>query len=365
MKIGLDATPMLGSRTGIGHYTANLIQGLAATENTVIATPFTFRSGTRPADLDERVRWRHRPVPARVLQASWNKSSFPPVEMLAGKVDLFHGTNFVLPPTLTATGVVTIHDLSYLKYPELVNAASLRYRTLVPRGLKRARGILTPTRAIADEVIDTYRLDGRLVTVTPLGVDRSWAAVKPFSSIELSNYGLPGSYLLAVGTLEPRKGLDILIQAYRQLISAKADVPPLVIVGPSGWGAELDLAGIDDGRVIFTGYIKYVDLQRIVAAASLFCFPSRYEGFGLPPLEALAAGVPVVATEIPTSVEVLGSFAQYCPTEDAPALAEAILLALGLDRPKSSIESARVHALSWTWDKCVEATLAAYQKALG
>ncbi len=364
MRIGLDATPLLGSRTGIGHYTANLIRGLAATDNTVIATPFTLRGGERPTDLADSVRWRHRPVPARVLQACWSRAALPPVEMLTGKVDVFHGTNFVLPPTLTATGVVTIHDLSYLKYPELVNDASLRYQRLVPRGLKRARGILTPTRAIADEVIDTYRLDAGLVTVTPLGVDPSWATVKPYSAAGLSTRGLPGSYLLAVGTLEPRKGLDVLVLAYRQLMAANADVPPLVIVGPSGWGAELDLAGIDDGRIIFTGYIKYGDLQRIVAAASLFCFPSRYEGFGLPPLEALAAGVTVVATEIPTSVEVLGSFAQYCPTENAPALAEAILVALGMDRPESLIESARTHALSWTWDKCVDATLTAYRKAL-
>ncbi|MEO5834481.1 MAG: glycosyltransferase family 1 protein [Nakamurella sp.] len=363
LRVGVDATPMLGSRTGIGHYTAALVRGLAARADlAVTAVPFTARGGAAPTDLPAGVRWRHRPLPARGLQEAWARTGFPPVELLAGRVDVFHGTNFVLPPTRRAAGVLTVHDLAFLRYPELVDTASLRYRTLVPRGIQRADAVLTPSRAVADELVDTYRLHPDAVTVTPLGVDPSWLDMATPTPADRARWGLPSKYFLAVGTLEPRKGLDVLVAAYRILLRSAPRIPPLVLVGATGWGADLDVSDLGPDRIVRPGYIAYRDLQRVVGGASVFAFPSRYEGFGLPPLEAMACGIPVVASDIPTSREVLGGFAALPPVGDPEALAAALLAAWDDPPGAGEVVAARRHAATWTWQRCVENTVAAYRR---
>ena len=138
------------------------------------------------------------------------------MEWLAGRADVVHGTNFVLPPLRRAAGVLTVHDLSYLRYPETVAAASLRYRTLVPRGLRRAAVVVTPSQAVAAEVRAEYGLGDR-VLATPLGVDEGWFGATPMPAAELAARGLPERYLLFVGTVEPRKGLPALLSALRLL----------------------------------------------------------------------------------------------------------------------------------------------------
>src|SRR5690606_19469987 len=128
------------------------------------------------------------------------RGELPPVEWLCGPVHVFHATNFVLPPLSRAAGVVTVHDLTYLRYPETVSRASLRYRDLVPRSLARAAVVCTPSRAVADEVAETYRLDPDDVAVTPLGVEPEWFAAEPADAGLRAELGLPERYALAVGT---------------------------------------------------------------------------------------------------------------------------------------------------------------------
>lgn len=364
LRIGIDGTPLLRNRTGIGQYTAHLTSRLAGRPDvSLTCVPFTARGGRRPVDLVPSVRWRHLPVPARALHHLWARSPFPPVELLAGRVDVFHGTNFVLPPTARARGVLTVHDLSFVRYPEFVDSASLAYRTLVPRGVRRAAVVVTPSEAVAAELVDRYRLDPAKVVVTPLGVDPQWSTPDPQRDSVRASMGLPGQYLLGVGTFEPRKGLDVLIAAYRQLVAEGADVPPLVLVGPAGWGPELDVSGIPDGRLIRPGFVPSDRLRSVVAGASAFVFPSRYEGFGLPPLEAMSAGVPVVASDIATSREVLGGFASLAPAGDVGALAAAILATLS-DADPVRLSAARRHAAKWTWERCADATVSAYRLAV-
>jgi len=147
LRVTLDATPLLGSRTGIGRYVQALAHQLSAAPGLALAaTAFTLRSGQRPADLPLAVGWHRRRVSARLLQASWRHTGFPPVEWLAGAADVFHATNFVLPPSRSARGVVTIHDLSFLRYPEVVSASSGRYRELVPLSIRRARVSARPAQ---------------------------------------------------------------------------------------------------------------------------------------------------------------------------------------------------------------------------
>ncbi len=365
MRIGIDATPLLGTRTGIGTYTAALLTALARSDSPeeLVATAFTWRGRhDLSAALPPGVGQVGRPVPARVLRALWSNGEQPPLEWLTGAVDVFHGTNFVLPPLRRAAGVLTVHDLAYLRFPDTVAPASARYRRLVPLGLRRAAVVCTPSRAVADQVIDAYAVPPDRVRVTPLGVDPSWSHAEPPRAGALAAAGIPGDYLLAVGTLEPRKNLRSLITAYTQLVAAGVQVPALVIVGGSGWGDRLERGVIPPERLVFTGHLPTDRLRSLVAGARLLVFPSLDEGFGLPPLEALACAVPVLAADLPVTREVLGDQAVFVDARCPAALADGIERAL--DTPAGTPDTRRAHAARFTWQRCAEATYAAYELAV-
>jgi glycosyltransferase involved in cell wall biosynthesis len=361
MRIGLDATPLLGPRTGVGRYVEQLVAALAAEPGLdLVATAFTARgAGGLGAAVPGGVRVRHRPAPARLLQAAWARAEVPPVEWLTGPLDVFHGTNFVLPPLRRAAGVLTVHDLSYLRYPETVAAATLRYRELVPRGLRRAAAVLTPSHAIAEEVRAEYGLGDR-VLATPLGVDPAWFAAERPGPAWLAGRGLPDRYLLFVGTIEPRKGLPTLLRALRLLHDADPDTPPLVLAGPPGWGPALRTGGLPAGAVVPAGYLESPELRRLVAGAALLAFPSLYEGFGLPPLEAFATGVPVVASDLPVVREVTGELAALAPVGDEVALAGALRTVLCSPPDGAAL---RERARGFSWAACAAATATAYRAA--
>jgi glycosyltransferase involved in cell wall biosynthesis len=371
MKLAVDATPLLGPRTGVGRYVAGLVEALAGLPGRepeeVVLVPFTWR-GTAGlpsvAPAGPRVRCGRRRVPARLLQAAWGTVAFPPVEWLAGRVDVFHATNFVAPPARRAAGVVTVHDLSYLRYPQMVTAASARYRDLVPRALRRGATVCTPTAAVGAEVADAYRLPPERLVVTPLGVGRVWRTAAPADPAWLAARGLPERYLLFVGSREPRKNLPTLLAAYRELLAAGEAVPPLVLVGPAGWGEALDLAGLSASAVRAPGYLPEKDLVRVVAGATALVYPSWYEGFGLPALEALACGTPVVAADLPALREVLGDQAELVPPGDQAALADALARVLEDPGGEPARAARRAHAAAFTWAACAEATMSAYRRAL-
>ena len=363
---------------------AGALATLAGPEPEELAlVPFTWR-GTAglpaAAPSGPRVRVGRRRAPARLLQAAWSRLPWPPVEWLAGPVDVFHATNFTAPPTRRAATVVTVHDLTYLRHPAMVTDASARYRELVPRALHRGAMVVTPTAAVATEVATEYRLSSDRLVVTPLGVDDTWRRATPPDPEWLAAHGLPGRYLLFVGNREPRKNLSTLLAAYRALLAAAPrvvgagrttaaaagdGVPPLVLVGPPGWGEALDTAGLPPEAVRTPGYLPEPDLARVVAGAAALVLPSWYEGFGLPALEALACGTPVVASDLPAHREVLGDQARLFPPGDPDALAAA--LAGVLDDPGGEPEKAarRTRAAGFTWENCATATLAAYHQALG
>jgi glycosyltransferase involved in cell wall biosynthesis len=370
VRVALDATPLLGTRTGIGHYVAHLAAALAKEpELDVVLTAFTWRgqSELRRTQLDiseasEAGRLPYqvhsRRAPARMLRLAWSRGSLPPVEMFSGDVDVFHGTNFVLPPTRRAAGVVTIHDLGFVLHPETVDRTSLAYQRLVPTALDRARVILTPSKAAADDLVEVYQTDRDRITVTALGVDPAWAATTPPSPQWLEAHGIPPRYLLFVGTLEPRKNVPDLIAAHASLRRDDPTTPPLVLAGAAGWG-DVDFNPDD---VVWPGYLGQADLRTLTAGAAALVLPSRYEGFGLPALEALACGIPVVASDIPVLREVTGGLAQYVPVGDIDALAAA--LRITLDADDEGREERRAWAKTFSWERCATQTLAAYRAAM-
>jgi glycosyltransferase involved in cell wall biosynthesis len=375
MRVGLDATPLLGPRTGVGQYVARLVEALAASGELaeLRLVPFTWRgaAGLGPAVAaaeaagGTRVVARRRRVPARLLREAWARAAWPPVEWLSGRVEVFHATNFVTPPARRARLVVTIHDLTYLRYPEMVASASARYRELVPAGLARGAVVCTPTAAVAAEVLDTYRLPADRVAVTPLGVGERWLQAEPPDAAWLAARGLPGRYLLFVGSREPRKNLATLLAAYRELLAgAPPPPPPLVLAGPPGWGEELHLASLPAGSVLTPGYLGDQELPMVVAGATALACPSWYEGFGLPALEALACGTPVVAGDVPALREVLGDQAELVDPGDAGALAAALAKAVEGGGGEPARQARRAHAAGYTWERCAQATLGAYARAV-
>lgn len=363
MKVGLDVTPLLGPRTGVGTYTAELIRALTelSPPPRLVATAFTARGqGGLAGQLPPQVRVRGIRLPARFLRTSWQSLPFPPAEALVGPVDVFHGTNFVVPPTLRARPVVTVHDLSYLTYPHTVAAASLAYARLVPRAIARGAVICTPSRAVAQEVQRTYGLAADRVFPTPLGVDPLWFAPPPGPAEPAAPPEAP--YVLAVGTLEPRKNLATLVAAYRLAGARGTHLPRLVIVGPPGWGEALDTTGLPSDQIDRAGHVGFDQLRAIVAGAQALVFPSVYEGFGLPPLEALACGTAVIASDLPVTREVLGDQACFVDATSGETLLSGLVQALA--RPVGTPESRRRHARGFTWQACAHATLAAYRRAL-
>ncbi len=351
LRVVLDGTPLLGRRTGVGRYVEGLTAGLARIDGFDVAlTAFSWR-GERPDGA-----WVGRKVPARLLQEAWSRSPLPPVEWLTGRADVFHATNFVLPPTRRAAGVVTVHDLAFLRHADTVTADVLRYRELVPRGLRRAKAVITPSEAVRRQVVEHLSVDPALVHTVPHGVDPAWAATSPPELAWLLAHGLPERYRLFVGTLEPRKDLPTLLSATRLLL-ARGDRTPLVLAGQAGWGPGLDLAGLEQ-LVVRTGWLDDDVLRRVVAGADALVLPSRDEGFGLPVLESLACGTAVVASDLPVLREVGGAEVSYAPARDPEAFAAALSGPLA-----GTPRSRREHASRFTWEAAARATGAVYRVA--
>ncbi|MDI2032145.1 glycosyltransferase family 1 protein [Saccharopolyspora sp. TS4A08] len=339
LRVLLDATPLLGTRTGIGRYTASLVTALASDVD-VRLIGFSARGWRRlRGEAPAGTRVVGPPVPARALRMLWRVGRFPPVEVLSGPVEVVHGTNFVLPPSLRAAGVVTVHDLAFLDDPSL---AEPDLPALVRLSAQRARVVCTPTAAVADQVAERLDVAPEKLAVTPLGLDPEWFSVSP-----VRDDRIPPEYLLFVGADGPRKGLDVLRAALAP------DLPPLVIAGPGAAG--------EVGGVIRTGYVSEERLRSLVAGASALVLPSRDEGFGLPVLEALACGVPVVCSDVPALREVSGGHAHFAPVDDPAALRDALRQAL---TAPPDPEAGRRHAKTFTWDRCAARTREAYLHAL-
>ncbi|MCP2272300.1 glycosyltransferase family 4 protein [Actinokineospora diospyrosa] len=353
IRVLIDGTPLLGNRTGIGRYTAALAEELASSSHVDMrAVAFTLRGwrGLRRV-LPHGVRARGIPSPAGLLRAAWLRGNFPPVELFAGLTDVVHGTNFVLPAAFRAGGVLTVHNLSFLDYPEELSRFDTQLPELVRVSAHRAGVVCAPSKAVADLVVSRLGVAEEKVRVTPLGVDPAWFTARPPNPDLAKRLNLPREYLLYVGSPGPRKALDWLIKAHANTPA----LPPLVLVGP-GHSAS-------GGRVRTTGYLSEADLRSVMAGASALTLPSRDEGFGLPVIEAMACDVPVVCTDVPALREISGDHAHLVPFGEIDAMATALTEALENRLTPGKISERRAHAAGYTWRRCAELTVAAYRAA--
>jgi glycosyltransferase involved in cell wall biosynthesis len=218
--------------------------------------------------------------------------------------------------------------------------------------------VCTPSGAVAAQVADRLGVPADRIVVTPLGVGREWLTAGPPTGALRARLRLPARYLLFVGAAQPRKGLDVLCDAH-----AAADLPPLVLAGPAGWGQPL----LASSRIHPIGFLDDADLRSVVAGAAVLVLPSRVEGFGLPVLEAMASGVPVVCSDVPALREVSGGLATLVAPGDPVALAAALDSAVhdGAETDPAAATARRAHAARHTWQACAAATVRAYSLALG
>lgn len=349
LRVAYDWGPLLDPPTGVGRYTKELAEAVELTGDVSLARYAVAFGGAKDPSVR---RWR---VPARLIRGSWRRFGRPAIDSLVGAVDAVHATNFVLPPTAGAPGVVTVHDLSF--YRDDVFPGGHRLRDLVPWSVARAARVVVPTDAVREEVIERFALPAARVTVTSEGVSPVFFGASPLPEMVLERLRIPGPFVLAVGTVEPRKNLVRLLEAWRAA-SPSLEGWSLVIAGPKGWGPELP----ETPGVLLPGWIDEASLPGLVAAASVFCYPSLYEGFGLPPLEAMAAGTPVVAARYSTAEEVLGSAAELVDPLDSAALGEAIVRVAGdRDLRAAMLVAGRARAARFTWTRAAKATIEVYR----
>ena len=372
MKVCVDIQAALGQRAGVGRYVRELAAHLgdAAGGDEVVAFYFDFKR-TGLADPPEGIaakacRW----VPGRAAQAAWKRVGFPPFDWFAGKADLYHFPNFVRPPlTRGARSVVTIHDVSFLRLPETTEEKNLAWLTSqIHRTAERADAILTDSHFSAREIVE-------LLGVPEEKVHPIWLGLPPFgpppSREEArkmrSALGLEKPFFLTVGTIEPRKNVPFLVKVYEALADVDAE---LVLAGGMGWKTEATMRAIERSprrdRIRILRGVDDAHLAALYEGAAAFVFPTLYEGFGFPPLEAMARGTPVVAARNSSLPEVLGDAAEWVEGYDAEEWAAAVRSVLGDAEKSTRLRAAGIaQAGKFTWKETARRTWEVYRRVGG
>ena len=366
MRVLVDYRPALRARTGVGEYMHELVRAYTASHPADDVAVFTSSWADRPAPgtaaaLSARVVDRH--VPVAVLNWLWHRAEWPPVEWLAGEADVVHAAHPLLIPSTRAARVVTVHDLFFLSHPERTSAEIRRdYAALAASHARRADAVVAVSQYTRRQVVERLGVDADRVHVCSSGA-RTWAKLGHGPNVPA------GGYVLFIGTLEPRKNLGVLLDAYERLAAGGVPVPPLRIAGGTGPGAGAWLDRIArpplDALVRYVGYVADDAREALYAGARTLVLPSLDEGFGLPALEAMSAGVPVIAANAGALPEVVGDAAVLFNPADPDALAYA-LSRLATDEAWAFERAAAglMRARAYTWDTAARALGRIYDEAI-
>ena len=369
MRIGIDGLPLTQPLAGIGHYTFELVRHLSRDNEVDVISPKPF--------LQSLTIGQDENVPARLIQKKVNPitgrwwSFGLPRYLKSSKLDVFHGTNFEIPMRASCPTVISIHDLSLLLYPQTHQRRRVwRARRRLPLMARRANMIITLSDAIREEIHKHLRIPlDRIVTVY-------CAARQVFHQMDQhqaeqirKQLNIADDFILYAGTIEPRKNIDLLLKAFAESGLGKKRGMQLVLAGKRGWlvddlyrSLEQDEIG---ARVKCTGYLTDEELCALYSSCKLFVYPSLYEGFGLPPLEAMACGAPVIASRIPSIAEATGSAARLVSSQSTGELAGAMRELVENDSERKRLSDAgQKRASEFSWRATADHTQAVYAEAI-
>ncbi len=372
MRIALDGIPLRELKTGVGHYTfelARALSELAPADEFELVSPYAYLTDDeRAAELPRNLRMLRSPE--NIIGRRWWAVGLPRYLNRAG-VELFHGTNYEVPLRGTVPTVLTIHDLSLLLYPQTHPARRvMRARLLLPLMTRRATLIVTPTESVRREVCEHLSIEPARVVAVPEAARALFRPLAPAETIEARRrLGIEDEFLLFVGTIEPRKNLQTLLRAFEDVLATTGRKTQLVIVGREGWKmkdwSRTIARSVATERVRWLGYITDEDLCALYSSASAFVYPSLYEGFGLPPLEAMSAGAAVIASDIDSLREVTGGAARLFPPQDASACARILISLLENEDERARLSDAgQRRAREFSWERTARLTREVYDEAL-
>lgn len=383
MKVVFDGTPFLLEKTGIGHYTENLIAHLRGSRAELELELFSIslRAGHRLKDVSPSlpgVGVRGFNLPANFLYYTWwrRTGSFP-AESLLGDFDIFHATNYQAPALRAARLISTVHDINFVRFPEMQSKGIRRFISSLPALLGRSRRVLADSRFTAAELEEVYGIQPEKVEVVYPGLNPVFLDEPAPEEIEtaLRAYCLEPPYIAYIGNLHPRKNLATLLEAF-SLLRERGLEHRLAVIGGGGLGKlnnteyrklrfRVEDLGLEE-EVAFTGYVPDERLRSLLVSADLLVFPSIYEGFGLPPLEAMACGVPVITSSRASLPEVVGDAALLLEdpleAEEIAARVEEVISDPALRA--RLVEKGREKARAFTWEKAAAQVLEIYDRVM-
>lgn len=397
MRIGIDITAAVRQGAGIGRFTRELVRALLALDSPHEYVLFAATGGLPISVWQPRLDYitqTARALDLKIcnlkslsddwLHRMWHRARLGfPIEFFTGRVDLFHEPDFVLPPTRRGTlTLLTVHDLTFMRDPDSALPQLRRYlEQVVPRSVQRATHVLADSLATKKDLAELFSVSPDKITVIPGGVSDCFSPVTdPARLAEVrAKYNLgPDPFILGLGTIQPRKNYTRLIQAFATFrtktidlksVTTKFQFPTfnLVIVGGKGWMyddifAEVKRQGLEE-YVLFPGFVDDDDLPALYSAASVLAYPSLYEGFGLPVLEAMACGTPVVTSNTSSLPEIAGDAALAVSPTNPVALSGALLNAVADEALRAQmIERGLKQARRFTWEDAARQLLAVYEQ---
>ena len=374
MRIALDGFPLSSPKTGIGHYTLQLARALAEIspdDHFELISPFPF--------CDSVVQELQRASITNLILDNPQAASFRrrwwalglPLFLRQNSFDLFHGTNYEVPLWNRRRNLVTIHDLSLLLHPEYHEPRLVRRaRRRLPLMIRSAAKIIAVSESMKQEMCEHLKIRPERIAVTPEAPRENFRP-QPLSDTLATRQrlGIEADFMLAVGTIEPRKNLLALVHALDLIVRTTVLRPQLVIAGGEGWLTDelhaFIAASACAERVRFIGYTSDDELRALYSSCRISVYPSFYEGFGLPPLEAMACGAPVIASRIPAIEETVGKAAVLFDPTNSEDLASKIVELWNNQRQRAELSQAGVrHAAEFTWQRTAKLTLNAYREVL-
>ena len=371
-RLGYDARVLASPQlTGIGRYTLRLLDAVAARGEGWRRTLF-FPRGGPASQPPPGFAVRNAPVRGDMREDRFYRLWFDawlPVEIAVRRISLFHGTSYLLPRAHRARRVVTVYDLAHEKRPEWAGGCSPEFARRARESARRADAVIATSRCTRRDIVEIYGVPEERVAVVYGGVDPAFRPLDDRAAAEAfrRRKGLPERFVLSVLSLSPRKNIPGLLRAFA-IFARSSGLPQHLVIAGKSYGADGPLreaAGLGiAGRFRFIDYVRDEELVLLYNAADLFVFPSFYEGFGLPPLEALACGCPVAAARAGSLPEVLGDSARYFDPADDAEMADTIERAIRAGAGGAARSRGIARAAGFTWERAAAETMDLYERLL-